>query len=45
MSGFSDQNKVNLLDDKLHEQRLQKPVSSKNLLQGIRHALDGSEFI
>ena len=39
-SGFSDEHKVNLVNDVLHQQRLHKPFSSAKLLTRIRELLD-----
>jgi len=40
MSGFSEDYRVNLANEELHHQRLQKPFSSNELLQNIRQLLD-----
>lgn len=39
-SGFSDEGKINLTNETLHQQRLQKPFSSEKLLMRIRELLD-----
>ena len=39
-SGFSDEQKVNLANDTLHQQRLHKPFRSQTLLVRIRKLLD-----
>ena len=39
-SGFSEKQKVNLVNEKLYEQRLQKPYSVETLLKTIRELLD-----
>jgi PAS domain S-box-containing protein len=39
-SGFSDEHKMNLVNNKLHQQRLHKPFSSEELLRRIRELLD-----
>jgi len=40
VSGYSDKFEENLTDSLLHQQRLQKPVSSEKLLQRVRLLLD-----
>jgi len=40
VSGFSDDYRVDLANEELHQQRLQKPLSSDVLLQRIRNLLD-----
>jgi len=39
-SGFSDERNLNATNEKLHEERLQKPFTSKILLRRIRQLLD-----
>jgi len=40
VSGFSDERNINLANHTLHQQRLQKPYTSKKLLSRIRQLLD-----
>jgi len=40
MSGFSEDYRVDVANEELHQQRLQKPFSSNELLQSIRQLLD-----
>jgi len=40
MSGFSEDYRVDLANEELHQQRLQKPFSSNELLQSIRQLLN-----
>ena len=39
-SGFSDERKMNLINNTLHQQRLNKPIKAKTLLVTVRHRLD-----
>lgn len=43
-SGFIDDRKINLANETLHQQRLHKPFSPKELLRRIRHLLDEEEI-
>jgi len=43
VSGYSDEQNKNLTNDLLHQQRLHKPCSSKQLLRRIRSLLDESK--
>ncbi|MFW2371793.1 MAG: PAS domain S-box protein [Gammaproteobacteria bacterium] len=40
VSGFSDEQNTNLVNETLHQQRLHKPFNSKELLRRIRQLLD-----
>jgi len=42
-SGYSEENKTNLANDALYQQRLQKPISAEKLLVRIRNLLDNDE--
>ena len=44
-SGFTDEGKEGLVNDVLHQQRLHKPYSSKDLLKRIRVLLDEDKLI
>ena len=45
ISGFSEENRVSLTNDALHQNRLQKPVSAEKLLVRIRSMLDDNAEI
>ena len=41
ISGYSDEHNKNLMNDKLHQQRIEKPFSAEQLLVRVRYLLDG----